>query len=493
MQKVFKQYHTIGKLMMIIGGLLLIPLVVLPFYPQEMMYSISFFIPGLLSIFFGGMVGKRMQSYDRITDFQYTAQQGSLTVLFAWAYGFLIGAIPFVLSGQLTFIQGVYESISGWTTTGLSVMDVSITPAIFLFYRSFMQFCGGLGFMLMMILLIQGKESMSLYHAEGHTDRLMPNIKTTAQVIFKMYSLFLVIGTSLYIAFGMPILDSLLHAMSALSTGGFSTEVNSIGAYDSIEIEAITILLMIIGTTNFAVLLLLTRGKIGRVFKVSEIRFLLVLLLFSLPVLTGVLMMNVYQSVGESARQAIFNLVSALSTSGFSTTTYDQWPAAGVGIMILVMVIGGGLGSTAGGLKLTRVYLMFRILGMNIKKRVSSTRRVDTAYYETAQGKQEIDHDIVTDTAGFMTLYGLILLTGGLLITLTSGASLTDSLFEFASSLGTVGLSIGLTGPQTNNGTLIVQMIGMILGRLEIFIVLIGMYSGFNHIKNKLAAAKLHD
>lgn len=489
MKTKFKELNNIGKLMILIGGLMLVPLLLIPFYPDDIRYVGSFIIPAFVSIGLGLAIGIVFKTQNDDIRFQYTAQDGSLTVLFAWFYGFLLGAIPFVLSGQLTFLQGLYESVSGWTTTGLSVMDVTVTSPIFLFYRSFMQFCGGLGFIMMMIMIIQGKDSMSLYNAEGHPDRLMPNIRKTAQVIFQMYSLFLIIGTVVYILLGMPALDSLLHTMSALSTGGFSTQPDSIGAYDSASIEAFTIVLMIIGTTNFAVLLLLTKRKLSQIVKVSELRFLGILLIIFVPIVSVSLFQGLYMSLGESIRHAIFNIISALSTTGYSTTGYDNWPAAGLGVMIVMMIIGGGLGSTAGGIKLTRVYLMIRILGFNIHKRVSSQRKISMSHYNTAQGKRAIDSELISDTIGFISFYLIIFVFGGLMITWTSGANLTESMFEFASSLGTVGLSIGLTGPQTDGGTLIVQMIGMILGRLEIFIVLIGIYSGASSIRYKLREA----
>ncbi|EXJ22660.1 Potassium uptake protein TrkH [Alkalibacterium sp. AK22] len=489
MKTKFKELHNIGKLMILIGGLLAVPVVMVPFYPDDTVYLGAFLVPSFVSIALGLIVGILFRHKNDEIQFQYNSQDGSLTVLFAWFYGFLLGAFPFVLSGQLTFLQGLYESVSGWTTTGLSVMDVTQTSPTFLFYRSFMQFCGGLGFIMMMIMIIQGKDSMSLYNAEGHPDRLMPNIKKTAQVIFQIYSLFLVIGTLIYIVLGMPFFDSLLHTMSALSTGGFSTRADSIGAFDSPAIEAFTIVLMIIGTTNFAVLMLLTKRKFDRIFKVSELRFLGILLLIFVPIISISLFQGMYLSLGDSIRHSLFNIVSALSTTGYSTMGYENWPAGSIGIMIVMMIIGGGLGSTAGGLKLTRVYLMIRILGFNIYKRLSSQRKVSLSYYGTAQGKRSIDTDLISDTIGFIALYLMILTTGGLLITWTSGASLTESMFEFASSLGTVGLSIGLTGPTTDGGTLIVQMIGMILGRLEIFIVLIGIYSGAASVRYKLREA----
>lgn len=489
MKTTFKELNNIGKLMILIGGLLAVPVGIMPFYPADTIYLGSFLVPSTISIILGIIVGVVFKRKNDDIKFQYTSQDGSLTVLFAWFYGFLTGAIPFVLSGQLTFLQGLYESVSGWTTTGLSVMDVTVTSPTFLFYRSFMQFCGGLGFIMMMIMIIQGKDSMSLYNAEGHPDRLMPNIRKTAQVIFQIYSLFLVIGTMVYIFLGMPALDSLLHTMSALSTGGFSTQPDSIGAYDSASIEAFTIVLMIIGTTNFAVLLLLTKRKFTRIVKVSELRFLAILLAIFIPIISISLFQSLYMSLGESFRHSLFNIISALSTTGYSTMGYENWPAAGIGVMIVLMIIGGGLGSTAGGIKLTRVYLMIRILGFNIYKRLSSQRKVNMSYYNTAEGKRSIDTELISDTIGFISFYLIIFVFGGLMITWTSGSSLTEAMFEFASSLGTVGLSIGLTGPTTDGGTLIVQMVGMILGRLEIFIVLIGIYSGAASIRYKLREA----
>ena len=173
-----------------------------------------------------------------------------------------MGALPFVLSGLLNPIQAVFEAVSGWTTTGLSVMDVEATPYIFLFHRGFMQFCGGLGFLMMMIIFVQGKQAMALYSAEGHPDKLLPNIRKTAQTICIMYCGFLVVGVLMYLVCGMNLFDSIIHTMCSLSTGGFSTRADSIGYYDSPAIEAVTIVQMLVGTTNFAALLLLTKGKI---------------------------------------------------------------------------------------------------------------------------------------------------------------------------------------------------------------------------------------
>ena len=479
-------YSNYGKLVLLVGLLLAVPLMILPFYPEESKYAVAFIIPSLISIILGMLICRFSEQDENTTHRQRTMRQGALTVLFAWGYGFLAGAIPFMISGKLGFLHAMFEAVSGWTTTGLSVMDVSVTPHIFLFHRSFMQFCGGLGFVMVMIMFVQGKQSMNLYNAEGHTDKLMPNLKKTVWTIFLMYISFLFAGVIIYILLGMNSFDSLLHAMSALSTGGFSTEVNSIGAYNSIAIEAFTIILMLIGTTNFAVLLLVAKRQFKRVQRVSEIRFLMILLVIFVPVTAGSLIYGLYMNVGESFRIAIFNVISALSTTGYSTTSFTNWPAFTIGILILLMLVGGGLGSTAGGIKLSRVYIMLRVTFENIRKRFSPTRRVNTEYYYKSQGKVSIERTHVDDVMGFIVCYIGIFIIGSLLLTLTESCTLTDAMFEFASTLGTVGLSIGVTGPTTGNATLIIQMVGMILGRLEIFIVLIGIYSGISMLKQRL-------
>lgn len=479
-----KDGSNCGKLMIMIGLLVEVPLAVLLFYPEEAVYSLSFLIPGLFSVLAGVLTCVFVKQSRDFSEDRFIAQQHSnKTVLFTWFWGIVIGAVPFLISGQLGVVQSLFESVSGWTTTGLSVMDVTKTSHIFLFYRSFMQYCGGLGFVLMMIMLVSGKSSMDLFSAEGHPDKLMPNLKKTARTIFEMYIAFLAAGTAAYRVCGMPLFDSLCHTMCCLSTGGFSTKLNSIGEYRSLPIEIVTIALMLIGTTNFAVLLLLLKRKWRQAFKVSEIRFLALLLLIFVPLLAVSLFTGLGLGFGESLRSALFNAVSALSTTGYATMSYEAFPPFAIGLMILLMLTGGGMGSTAGGLKLTRVYLIFRMIGHEIKKKLQPHRCVDTPTYTKAQGKTKIDDELCFDTVGFVGCYIVLFIAGALAVTLTAGCGLKEAMFEFASALGTVGLSIGLTGTATNNATLVVEMAGMILGRLEIFIVLTGGYYRIQKVK----------
>lgn len=452
---------VMGKMMILEGSLLLVPLLVLPFYPKEIGFAWQFLLPAIVSIVLGMVVCRR----------QKRNMSSSRIVVFAWIYGFLIAAFPFWLYGNLTPVQALFESVSGFTTTGLSVLDVERLPRIFLFYRGFLQYVGGLGFVMMMLLFIQEKDSVTLYQAEGHPDKLMPTIGKTVKVIVQMYGFFLIAGTILYTIFGMSLFDSLVHSMCALSTGGFSNRLDSIGYYNSIPVEWITVLLMLIGTTNFSLLLLLFRGRIRDFLRSSEIRFMGGLTLIMVPVMTLFLVRG-GNSFGQSTELAFFNAFSALSTTGYSTCSYSEWPQTALAVMILLMIIGGGIGSTAGGIKLGRVCRLMKHLVWNVKKKMIPDRTVTLTYYCKGTEKELLDRTQVEEASTYAQTYLLIYVVGTISLTFFSGCTLLEGAFEFASSLGTVGLSIGVTNAGTTSVCLLIEIIGMILGRLEIFVLI---------------------
>ena len=482
-QKYFR-HSIVGELMILIGLFVMAPVLVIIWFPQDYIHFWDFVIPGGSSALLGVIFClKKLTRPKEFISWKESMGRSSLTVLFAWGWGVLIGALPFVISGQLTMVQGLFEAVSGWTTTGLSVIDVSQTSHIYLFHRSFMQYCGGLGFIMVMILFISGKYAMKLYSAEGHPDKIMPNIKKTAKAIFIIYNCCLVLGTIAYRIAGMPFFDGICHTMCSLSTGGFSTKLNSIGEYQSLPIEIITIVLMIIGTINFAALILLATGKLKEFSKVSEIRFMFLLFVIFIPPTAYSLSKEFGTSFAHGLRTASFDIVSAMSTTGYSTMSYADWPQFAIGVLILMMVMGGGIGSTAGGIKLCRVYLMLRVVGINIKKRLSPHRHVANPTYVKGTGKSPIDAELAEDTTGFVMCYLMIFVLGSLALTVAAGCTLTEAMFDFSSALGTVGLSIGITNPTTAAPALIIEMIGMLMGRLEIFIVIIGITFGFGKIK----------
>ena len=477
MQDTIFDWKTYGKIMILIGLLVAAPLGVLPFFPKDNIYVTAFALPALFSLLAGSIMTALTKKNTNQLQRVFSLRQSCMTVLLAWLWGVFLGALPFVFGLHMTFVQSIFESMSGWTTTGLSVIDVAKAPKIYLFHRSFMQYCGGLGFIMIIVMLSPNKKAMNLYNAEGHPDKLMPNLTTTAQTIFLMYGGFLVAGVLAYRLVGMNFFEGICHAMCSLSTGGFSTRLDSIGEYKSFPIELVTIVLMLIGTTNFAALLLLTRKKWQQFFKVSEVRFMFLLLAIFVP-LTGFSLMNgLHMSLAEGMRRALFDIVSALSTSGYSSMSYTTWPSFAKGVLLLIMLIGGGIGSTAGGIKMVRVYLLLRLAWTTLKKKLSIAPYVEAPFYTRAQGRTPITSALWEETGGFVILYLIIFITGSLLLTLTAQCGVMEAMFEFASALGTVGLSIGVTGPTTCNSALLVETVGMLLGRLEIYIVLIAFTS----------------
>lgn len=463
--KYLKGISIMGKMMVLEGCILLVPLLVIPFYPKEIVYSFKFLIPSLSSILLGLLVFQKKKG--KLNSYRL--------VVFAWGYGFLLASIPFYCLGNMSFIQSLFESVSGFTTTGLSVLDVESLPHIYLFYRGFLQYVGGLGFVMMMLLFIQEKESVTLYQAEGHPDKLMPTIGKTVKVIVMMYGFFLLVGTILYTVFGMPVFDSLVHSMCALSTGGFSNRLESIGYYHSLPIEWITVFLMLIGTTNFSLLLLLFRKRFKDFFRSSEIRFLIGVILISIPLMTIFLAGN-GESLSNSSELAFFNAFSALSTTGYSTCSYSQWPETALTIMILLMIVGGGIGSTAGGIKLGRVCILIKNMVWNIKKKMIPDRRVTLTYYCKGSEKELLEFSQVEEALTYAQTYLLIFMAGTIALTFFSGCTVLEGAFEFASSLGTVGLSIGVTSASTTSICLLIEIIGMILGRLEIFVLIQALF-----------------
>jgi len=492
LKKLISESSNYGKLIALIGLLIAAPLTVIPFYQEDARYISAFLIPSVVSIALGIAVCFLAPRKEKpATEWQSPMQKGSLPIVLAWCFAIFAGAIPFVLGEQLSFILAMFESVSGWSTTGLTVVQVAVMPRIFLFHRAFMQYCGGLGFFIVIAMLIQGKQNMSLYSAEGHPDRIMPSLKRTAQIIFTLYSCFLVAGTLIYRIFGMKLFDAVCHTMSALSTAGFTTQAESIGQYKSLSIEIFTVILMLIGSSNFAVLLLLVKGKFRKIIRVSEVRFMIGLLFVFVPLTAVTLMSKLGMGFGESLINALFGVVTTFTTTGYSTMNYSLWPPFLLGLLVLLMIIGGSVGSTAGGIKLVRTYLLIRITRENVKNRLSSDRRITAPAYYLAQGKMlPIDDTLIKDTIGFISCYMGVFIAGTLLLTLTADCSLFDAMYEFASALGTVGISNGVTNPGASAGSLIILMVGMFLGRLEIFIVFIGLYTGIHMLRRRIFEPK---
>jgi trk system potassium uptake protein TrkH len=479
-----KRYQLIigytGTMTVGIGIMLLLPLIVLFFYKNETHQAVNFLIPGILAIGFGFILRSINKNSNDVT---LTIQEGGIIVIFTWFNAVIFSALPFILSRQLNFTQAVFESVSGWTTTGLSVVDVTKTDNIFLFWRSLMQFFGGAGLAVIMLSAIAGPHGLGLYNAEARSDKLLPNVRRSTKLIVTIYSGYVLAGIILYVLFGMSWFDAVNHSMAALSTGGFSTKPGSIGDYNSFSIELVTIILMFLGTINFTAHYVLLKGEIRNFFRIGEIRFMFFLVAVITPLVSFISFNKLYDSLSESFRVGMFEVISALSTTGFSIAgSYKEWNSFSMFLLIILMIIGGGTGSTAGGIKQYRVYVMIKSLIWNIKQYLLPRNIVRENAIYRPEGEYYLKKNHIIDISNFIFLYMIIYLLG-VLIFLFYGYSLQDSMFEFASSLGTVGLSIGITSPSVPKVVMWTQTIGMILGRLEFFVIFYSVLKIINDLK----------
>ena len=240
--------HYIGIVLTGLSLVMLTPLTAMIFYRDEIHQAASFIIPGIL-VMLAGLLMKRVKT----GDFVLRYQEAGIIVVISWILVILASAVPFMAEGYLNFSQSVFETTSAWTTTGLSMVDVSSMSHTFLLWRSIMQLFGGAGIAVIMLAAVIGPKGAGLYTAEGRTDRLRPNVINSVHIIVYIYLGMIAAGIIFYCIAGMPIFDAVNHSIAALSTGGFSTKTDSIGAYGSLTIEFITIILMILGTVNFAV------------------------------------------------------------------------------------------------------------------------------------------------------------------------------------------------------------------------------------------------
>lgn len=392
-----------------------------------------------------------------------------------WLLTIVVGSLPFLLTGDYDFTRSMFESTSGYTTTGLSIVDVTQAPNIILFYRSLMQFLGGVGIVLVMTSVISDRYGVRLYHAEGHSDRLMPNLAKSARMILGIYLLYTVLGIIAYVVSGMPVFDAINHSLSALSTGGFSVKTASIGAYQSLSIEIVTMVLMVLGGTNFVVHVYLLRGKWKNVWRHGEFRFLMVLLFLFLPIMVISTMRTLGHGFWLSLREGSFQFLTAITTTGYaSVESFKAMPLIFVALVILLMLIGAGFGSTGGSIKQHRVLLMFKSMYWNVRDKMMHRKTIHTNTIPKAGEKVIVTEKDIQDNNVFVLTYLIIFIIGSLVF-VAAGHPMIDAMFEFASSLGTVGLSVGLTSTSAQNYVLWTSSAGMLLGRLELYVVLIGL------------------
>lgn len=410
---------------------------------------------------------------------QISQREGMAIVAVGWTAIGLFGALPFYLAAtEWSFVDAFFESVSGFTTTGASILtDIEALPKWLLLWRSFIQWLGGMGIIVLSIAILPflGVGGMQLYKAEVPSpvpDKLKPRIRETAVILWKVYALFSVVETVLLMFGGMSFFDALCHAFTTMPTGGFSTRNASVAHFNSIYIDTVVIVFMILAGINFSLHYQLLRGKPLAFWKDAECRFFLLAVLVISALVGWNLWYSVYESVGRALRYGIFQVVSIITTTGFATADYEQWPAMSQLILLLCMIMGASAGSTGGGMKCLRIMLCFKYCYRELFAMVHPR-----AVLAVKIGGRSVPDDVLRSVLGFLALYmGLFGLSAVLLAGM--GVDFVTAIGAVASALGNIGPGFGTVGPVENYAHL--PALGkwlliwcMLLGRLEIFTILI--------------------
>ena len=475
--------HYVSIAIVALGIVELLPLLCILVYPNQQAYAPHFILPGLIAMVVGYLLYFASKQTLSNTGYNQTVplnSKGAATcTLMVWLIGIALYAAPFTLSELLNPYQAIFEATSGLTTTGLSVIDVDACPRIFLLFRSFMQYLGGVGLVLVLTSIVNHAGSLKVYNIEGHTDRLLPSTAKTARAILIMYTVIICLGAAAYRVAGMPWFDAVCTAMSAVSTGGFSVHSESIAYYHSVAIEAITMVLMILGATNFLLLFMLAKGKIKAFFLHIETSvFYAIVIIASVSI--ALLMwfgfcLGAKTSFLDTLWSALFQVISVFTSCGFQTiTSFSILSSSVLLILIALMTIGSFAGSTAGGIKIYRVCVAAKGLIWDLQERFGNKRHVSSKKINRFGRKIVCTEEQRNEAKSYIVIFMFIFMIGTFLFTLC-GATLEEALFDFMSCLGNTGVGVGYLSSNSKAPELLIGATAMLLGRLEIIPVFVGL------------------
>jgi len=459
-------WRTVGGQLLaalrLLGAVLALPLVISLIFKE---FAYSWIFGGLaLGLFLGGYLGTRRLSQAQ----ELELKEALVITALAYLLFALVGAIPFLR--ETTFINGLFEALSGFTTTGLSVVGPTRIPKTLLFFRSYAQWIGGAGIIVLSlaILLRPGQAAFRLYATEFGQENIVGSVIATARVVLRIYLILTLLNYVAFLAVGMGPFAALLHALSTISTGGFSAWSDSIGHYRSMAVNLVTTLFMWIGATSFPLWYLARAKGPKKPLADRQLHYLLGLSLFG-----GFFLMIGFGLVARNVVPGLFQAVTALTTTGFNISDQEQLSAGAKLVTIILMIIGGATGSTAGGIKLFRLIVLVGLLRwLFLRPLLPLEAKIPIKYGESGVSDRELKA-----IAGFILLYLTILIIAALILMLC-GYDFADALFEAASAQGTVGLSVGITSPTMPTLAKLALMLLMWLGRLEIAPVLIALYPG---------------
>ncbi len=472
-------FRLLGMLLLIEGFFILSCIIVSLIYRENEIGSLL--ISGLISIGAGGIMWVITTKATK----NLNARDGFLIVSIGWIFFSFFGSLPFYISGQIpNFTDAIFETVSGFTTTGASILnDIEALPHALLFWRSMTQWLGGMGIIVMSlaILPLLGIGGMQLFIAEvpGPTpDKFHPRIKETAKRLWAIYIIFTFSETILLLFGGMSLFDAINHSFTTMATGGYSTKQASIAYWDSPYIHYVITLFMFLAGTNFTLSYFAMHLKFGKVFRNEEFRYYLGIIFFFILVVTGLLFFSQHYPLERSFREASFQVLSIITTTGFVTADYLTWIPVLIVIIFMIMFFGGSAGSTGGGIKIMRVMLFMKNSVAELKRLIHPNAVIPVRFNGMA-----VPPEIINNVFAFISFY-IITLIISVIIMSGLGFDLDTSLGAVAATLGNIGPGIGEVGPVFNYahipafGKWFLSFL-MLIGRLELFTVLIVFSPGF--------------
>ena len=410
----------------------------------------------------------------------FGAREGLVCVGLSWIVLSLVGCLPFFLSGRIpNFVDAFFETVSGFTTTGASILpDVESLPKGLLYWRSFTHWVGGMGVLVFLLAISTGGEqgkgfTMHLMRAESpgpDVGKLVPKMKQTATILYVIYIVMTLINVVFLLAGKMDPLDAVCTALGTAGTGGFGIRNDSLASF-SPYIQNVTTVFMFLFGINFSCYYLLLLRQFKSVFKDEELRLYIIIAVTAVA-LIALNIYDLYGNIGDTLRHAAFQVSSIMTTTGYTTTDFDLWPAFSKGILLMLMVVGACAGSTGGGIKVARVLLIFKILQRNIRK-ILNPRKVMVV----RNNGRTVDEKVLDNTNAYLAAYLIIIVLCYLIISL-DGFSIGTNLSAVLACFNNIGPGMEAVGPMMNfsgysNLSTLTLSIAMLAGRLEIFPILV--------------------
>ena len=461
--------RVVGRVMILEAVIMLLPLLVALLYRE----SPTPFVLTAVILLAAGLVLSHIPSKKHF----YT-REGFFAVGLIWILTGIAGALPFYFSGEFpSFVDCIFESCSGFTTTGATILtDIEAHSRGILFWRAFTHWMGGMGVLVLATALVPSLGIRSHYLTQAETpgpvfSKLVPKQAQTSKILYQIYCALTLAEVLCLKLAGMPLYDCFIHAFSSAGTGGFSNRNISVAAYDSVAIDLIITVFILLFSLNFALFYLLLTRRFKEALSSDELRFFL-LVVAGATVLIAVDILPLYANIWESLRYSVFQVASIISTTGFATADYVQWPQFSQTILILLMFCGACAGSTGGGIKCSRALILLRSIRRELH-RISHPRSVEVVKLDGKVLDESTIHSIVT----FVGCYVLILMMSTLVISLDN-FSFATNFSSVLTCLSNVGPGLELVGPMGNFSVFsplskLVLSACMIIGRLEIMPILI--------------------